>query len=82
MSTSGAVEQALCELERAHERVGYLLSRANLKTASQSDLYAAQAASVVAKSKHQRLMEVVEQHANAQYQAGLDVGRSEGLRAR
>jgi len=82
MSTSGAVEQALCELERAYERLGYLLGCANRPGASQGDREMAAAAAAAAKSKRLKFRGVLEQYADSKYKAGIDLGRSEGLRAR
>lgn len=78
MSTLGAVEEALRELDRASERVGYALERANREGATEDDRAAAEGASRERNERRTVLLEAIHEHAATQYQSGIELGRSRG----
>ena len=76
MSTYGAVESALAEVEKAYERLGFLVEKANRKDSGPKARKLAEAASATAKRKRQAFLGVLQQYADAQLQAGMDMGRT------
>lgn len=81
VSTFGGVEEALRKFDLASERVGYALEHANRDGATPAQRAAAVAASQERNQKRSRLLEAIHEHAAAQHQAGLEMGRAEGRRA-
>lgn len=83
MSTMGRVEQAIKELSRTAELVGYALERANRADGKPEH------ASLVAKANEAHgervravdaLLEAIHHHAADQYETGLEMGRQSALK--
>lgn len=77
MSTYGSVELAVQNLDQASERLGYLLQRANGPQATADDRQRAAEAALTRAACRRMLLDAIHQHAHAQHQAGIDLGRSE-----
>jgi len=78
MSTLGAVEEAIQELDRASERLGYAMEHANRPEATPADQAAAAEAARRRKVAREGLYEAMHAHTAAQYRTGLDMGQSQG----